>query len=113
MSDAFKDFLAKRDAEKQAGAVGSQRLFILLIVVAVIAVFAFVIFRGDPATAILNPNTASIEQLITLPEVGPEIAQHIVAARKVKPFTKADDLLDVKGIGPKTLAKMQPRLKFE
>ncbi len=113
MSDAFKEFLAKREAEQKSSAAGSQRMFMILIVLAFVVVIAIVLFRGDPATRPVNPNTASVEQLVSLPDVGPEIAEHIVAKRTEKPFTKPEDLLDVKGIGPKTLAKMKPRLKFD
>jgi competence ComEA-like helix-hairpin-helix protein len=113
MSDAFNDFLAKRETQQKASAASSQRWFMILIVLAVLVVFAIVIFRGDPSTRPVNPNTASIDQLISLPEVGPEMAQRIVAKRAEKKFTKAEDLLDVKGIGPKTLAKMKPRLQFD
>jgi competence protein ComEA len=111
MSDAFKEFLAKREAE-QSSRGGAQRWLYVLIGLAVVVVLAIVIMRGDPATKILDPNTATAEELVTLPEVGPTMANAIIAKRNEKPFTKADDLLEVKGIGPKTLAKMKPRLKF-
>jgi competence protein ComEA len=112
MSDAFKEFLAKREAEQQAGAK-SQRWLLILGAVAVIVVLAIVMLRGDPSKRILNPNTATAVELATLPDVGPQIAKAIIAKRQGKPFTKAEDLLDVKGIGPKTLDKMRPRLKFD
>ncbi len=37
----------------------------------------------------------------------------ILAIHAEKPFTKFADLLDVKGTGPKTLAKVKPQLKYE
>jgi competence protein ComEA len=112
MSDQFKTFLAQHEAQKRAQSA-SQRWLIILAVLVVLIVLAVVIFRGDPSSRPLDPNTASAAELITLPEVGPEMAQLIIEKRADKPFTKADDLLDVKGIGPKTLAKIKPRLKFE
>lgn len=112
MSDAFKEFLAKREAEQHARD-GAQRWFWVAIVLAVVVVMAIILLRGDPSTKILNPNTASVDELVTLPEVGPTMANAIIAKRNEKPFTKPEDLLEVKGIGPKTLEKMKPRLTFQ
>lgn len=112
MSDAFKEFLAQREAEQQAG-TQLHRWLLILGAVAVIGVFTLLLLRGDPAKRLLNPNTATAEELVTLPEVGPQLAKAIIARRKGQPFTKAEDLLEVKGIGPKTLEKMKPRLKFD
>jgi len=58
----------------------------------------------------LNPNTASLGELQTLPGVGPSLAERIVAAR---PFADADDLRRVPGIGPSALAAMRHRLTFD
>ena len=52
----------------------------------------------------IDINTATLEQLDTLPGVGPKTAQLIVDGR---PYAKVDDLLRVKGIGPATLAKLK------
>lgn len=49
----------------------------------------------------VNLNTASIEQLDTLPGIGPSTAQKIVADRTANgPFRTVDDLMRVPGIGP-------------
>lgn len=55
----------------------------------------------------VNVNTASADQLAeALNGVGPQKAQAIVEYRKANgPFTKAEDLLKVKGIGEKMLEK--------
>jgi competence ComEA-like helix-hairpin-helix protein len=112
MSDSFKTFLVKREADQQAAA-NSQRWLWILAIVAFVAVLVFVALRPDPSKQPLNPNTATAEQLATLPEVGPELAKAIIKQRTKKPFTRPEDLLDVKGIGPITLDKMKPRLQFE
>jgi endonuclease YncB( thermonuclease family) len=57
------------------------------------------------ATAKLDANTASEAELIALPNIGPAKAASIIAAR---PFKSADDLRNVKGIGPKIYEKIRP-----
>lgn len=108
MSEAFDKLLEQRQARNKQSDRMQRWLFIGLVVVGVIAI-AFVLFRGDPSKRPVDVNTASVEQLATLPSVGPEIAKKIVKGR---PYTKPEDLLKVPGIGEKTLEKMKPRLKF-
>ncbi len=59
----------------------------------------------SPAANKLDANTASSEQLLALPGIGPVLAGRIMAAR---PFTSADDLRSVKGIGPKKYEEIRP-----
>lgn len=63
-----------------------------------------------PATpgATVNLNTATLEHLDALPGVGPVTAQHILDWRTEHgSFASVDDLLDVPGIGDKTLADLR------
>ncbi|MEJ7636240.1 helix-hairpin-helix domain-containing protein [Aeromicrobium sp.] len=63
---------------------------------------------GTTAGAKINLNTATAEQLDTLPGVGPVTAQSILSWREDNGrFGSVDDLLDVKGIGDVTLAELR------
>lgn len=62
-------------------------------------------------TGKLNLNTASVDQLMMLPGVGPSKAERVVAWRgKHGPFKRVQDLRKVKGFGYKTLKKLEPNL---
>jgi competence protein ComEA len=65
---------------------------------------------GSPG-ALVNLNTATLELLDGLPGVGPVTAQKILDWRAAHgAFTAIDELLEVDGIGEKTLADMAPHL---
>jgi competence protein ComEA len=60
------------------------------------------------ATGPLDLNTATAEQLDTLPGVGPATAAAIVSHRERNgPFATVDGLLDVRGIGPAKLEALR------
>lgn len=61
----------------------------------------------------VDPNAAGLSALIALPGVGPALARRILADRERNgPYRRPEDLLRVRGIGPATLDKMRPRLRF-
>lgn len=81
----------------------------------VFGVFLLVLFLGVNVWAgLINLNTATREQLETLPGVGSKIAQAIIEYReKHGPFKSVDELLEIKGIGPKKLEKIRPLVTIE
>ncbi|MGE5480107.1 MAG: ComEA family DNA-binding protein [Chloroflexota bacterium] len=64
----------------------------------------------QPPAEPINLNAASRVQLMKLPGVGEKTAESIIAAR---PFRSVNELLDIKGIGPKKFAKMKDFVKVK
>jgi len=60
----------------------------------------------------VDPNTASRDELMSLPGVGAVIANRIIEGRSGGPYKSGDDLLRVKGISAKSLQAMTPSLRF-
>lgn len=62
----------------------------------------------------VNLNTATRSQLEGLPRIGPKMAQRILDYReRYGPFLSVRDLLSVRGIGEKTLARLEPYLYLD
>lgn len=69
----------------------------------------------EPATGVgkIDINQAGAGELTRLPGVGDKLAGEIINARKRRgAFKKMSDLLEVKGIGKKKLAKMADYIKI-
>jgi competence protein ComEA len=68
--------------------------------------------KAPPAAAI-SINSSDQAALETLPGIGPALAGRILQLRTQRGgFQRIEELMDVKGIGPKTFAKMAPFLRL-
>src|SRR5579862_8336309 len=89
------------------------RRFRTLFGAALCFVLALSAFGGEkkkiPPTKPIDINLATMEQLQQLPGVGPVIAQRILDYRKKSgPFRNVHELMAVRGISDKRLAKIKP-----
>jgi len=88
-----------------------------LVSAAVAFAMAFVLATGvafaadAPPAGKVNINTANATQLSALPGIGEKLAARIVEYRqKAGGFKSVQELMNVKGIGERNLAKLEPHL---
>ena len=72
---------------------------------------ASAVVAPDGPDAVININEATPDQLSYLPGIGPAKAERIVAYRAKHPFKTALELARVRGIGLKTVHKLQQWLR--
>ena len=63
-------------------------------------------------TSALDPNTATAEELQSLPGIGKKIAVRIIATRATNPIRSPKDLFAIKGITPKLIEALATQLQF-
>ena len=89
-----------------------KRILVLLLVMGIVLTFLPVLWAGE--TGKVNINTAPVEEIAKLEKIGEKYAERIVQYRKDHgPFTKPEDILKVKGIGPKTFELNKERITVE
>ena len=89
-----------------------KNVLALFLVAAVLLAFTSVLCAEQ--TEKVNINTATVEEIAKLEKIGPSYAERIVQYRKENgPFTKPEDILKVKGIGPKTFELNKDKISVE
>lgn len=69
--------------------------------------------NSNQGGSIVNLNTATKEELDTLPGIGPAMASRIIEYRRANgSFKSIEDIKEVKGIGEAKFAKMKDRLRI-
>ena len=87
------------------------RLLLSILLVALVFPAAVVAGKKKPPAQPINLNTATSEELQLVPGIGPVTAGKILQMRKsYGSFKSVDDLLAVRGLGPKRLDKMRKYL---
>lgn len=62
---------------------------------------------------VVNLNTATKAELMSLPGVGEVIAERILEYRRQKRFETPEELMEVKGIGPKKFERIRPYIRVD
>jgi len=89
-----------------------NRIIPLCIVVAVMMALVSVSLAQEAEK--ININKASAVELTQLKRIGPKLSQRIVEYReKHGPFERPGDIMQVKGIGPKTFELNKERIATE
>ena len=89
-----------------------KSFFTLLVVTAVVIAFVPAILAQE--TEKININKASVEELTQLKQIGPKKAEQIVKYREENgPFERIEDIVKVKGVGPKTFELNKDRITVE
>ncbi len=86
-----------------------RKVLVIMVLVGLVMGLNAPVWAEDGAK--ININTATIEELTELKNVGDKTAQRIVAYRKANgPFKSPHELTNVKGIGEKIVEKNQSRI---
>ena len=89
-----------------------NRIIALIIVVAVMMALVSVSLAQEAEK--ININKASAVELTQLKRIGPKLSERIVEYReKHGPFERPEDIMQVKGIGPKTFESNKDRISVE
>lgn len=94
-----------------------RNVMVMLLVLGAVALFFAAVSAGEVASTVntkINVNKASLEDLSGLKRIGPKYAERLIQYRKDHgPFKQVEDIMNVPGIGPKTLEANKDILTVE
>ena len=89
-----------------------RKAFLLIIIIVLIICLAPMLIAKEMKK--ININKASVLELTTLKRIGPKISKRIVEYREnYGPFVLPEDIMKVKGVGPKTFKLNKDRITVE
>jgi comEA protein len=86
----------------------------IAIFAALLIMFAFIAPVSGKDTERVNINKASAAELAKLQKVGPKFAVRIIEYRqKYGPFKLTEELMEIRGIGPRTYDKIRDKITVQ
>jgi competence protein ComEA len=103
-----------RTSSPRLALAGTLAVLIVTLTVPTLAVAAQQANTEEQGKDQIEINSATQEDLQRVPGIGPTLAARIIDFREEHgPFERIEDLLNVQGIGVRTLERMRPYLKVE
>ena len=88
----------------------AKKIFTIVLVGIIIALY---LVPTVSAVDMVNINTATKEELVTLKHIGEKIADRIIEYRKAHPFESIEDIMKVKGVGQKVFDTNKNKITVE
>ena len=86
----------------------------IAIFAALLVIFAFIVPVSGQDTEKVNINKASAAELAKLQKVGPKFAVRIIEYRqKYGPFKLTEELMEIRGIGPRTYDSIRDKITVQ
>ncbi|MGC9323878.1 MAG: ComEA family DNA-binding protein [Desulfomonilia bacterium] len=93
---------------------GVLRSFLIILVVGGVCGYALALESGQKIDGFVNINTATLQELMMLPDMSLEMADNIVLYRQANgPFSSVDELINVQGMWYTYIDEIRPYIRTE